>query len=472
MHTYPRFTDSYQKNQAALLNHLGLTDPSLAPFARILCFEPYRPIKRRQQNIFIPSSLDGGQPMYVDEHADGSRSYHDTPRTPGVPREGDVIYTLSPESGEPESEWLRLACSAMALHHVDSWPEIRREPEIRGQRDCWWFWLDDDDRDFLAQFFSERWEKLMQDHPLCRDIMSQKTLSFDNTFDQGTLTGQARLEHWLRWIVELIWDNRFPESPDVFSCETDAYARAIGLVVRLLGDGTLQVVQQIHGEWVSNQWLLHAVELIRSGVVISNCCYTAMTDYWLGNGIIGPAGYLAGSTKITLGYFPFASKFSGWGAEQFAAQGLQVGFGTYVHPSAYIGSNVTIGHGVTIQAGAFIGNHVTIESQAYIGVGTHIGNGSTIGVGAKLLDMTPNHKRPVIIGYEVTIQAGAIIGPNNRQIIPHYSKVLSGVIITEDTRFYFIRGGEILNKLEEGCKHYTISPMQSVSPQYPCVLVT
>ncbi len=393
-------------------------------------------------------------------------------RLPGAPQEGDIIYTFSPESEEPESAWLLLVCSVIALHHVGSWPEMRQDPEIRGQHDCWCFWLDDDDRDFIAQFFSERWEELTQDHPLCRDIISQKTISFDNTFDQGTLTGQARLEHWLRWIVELIWSNRFPESPDVFSCETGAYARAIGLVVRLLGNGTLQVVQQTDGEWTSKQWLLHAVELIRSGVIISNCCHTALTSCSPGNPIIGPAGRSSSLGNVTLGYFLFASKFSGWGAEQFAAQGLRFGFGTYVHPSAYIGSNVTIGHGVTIQAGAFIGNHVTIESQAYIGVGTHIGNGSTIGVGAKLLDMTPNHKRPVIIGYEVTIQAGAIIGPNNRQIIPHYSKVLSGVIITEDTRFYFIRGGEILNKLEEGCKHYTISPMQSVSPQYPCVLVT
>ncbi len=63
MHEYPRFTDSYQENQAALLNHLGLTDPSLAPFARILCFEPYRPIKKPQQSIFMLSasgSADGG----------------------------------------------------------------------------------------------------------------------------------------------------------------------------------------------------------------------------------------------------------------------------------------------------------------------------------------------------------------------------------------------------------------------------
>lgn len=232
MHEYPRFTGSYQENQAELLNSLGLTDPSLAPFVHVLCFEPYDPLAQQE---------------------DGKWRVAHKERLPGAPQEGDIIYTLSPESKEPESAWFLLACSVIALHHVGSWPEIRREPEIRGQRDCWWFWLDDDDRDFLAQFFSERWEKLMQDHPLCRDIMSQKTLSFDNTFGQGTLTDQARLEHWLRWIVELIWSNRFPESPDVFSCETDAYARVIKLVVEQLGNGKLQVVQQIHGEWVSNQ---------------------------------------------------------------------------------------------------------------------------------------------------------------------------------------------------------------------------
>ncbi len=130
---------------------------------------------------------------------------------------------------------------------------MRQDPKIRGQRDCWCFWLDDDDRDFITQFFSERWEELTQDHPLCRDIINQRVISLDNIFDQGTLTGQERLEHWLRWIVELIWNNRFPESPDVFSCETDAYARVIRLVVEQLGSCVLQIVQLQNGEWTSNQ---------------------------------------------------------------------------------------------------------------------------------------------------------------------------------------------------------------------------
>ncbi len=210
---------------------------------------------------------------------------------------------------------------------------------------------------------------------------------------------------------------------------------------------------------------------MKSGGIISSCCHNAMTSYSPGNPIIGPAGHSPSSGSVTLGYCAFASKFSGWGAGHFAAQGLQVGFGTYVHPSASIGSDVTIGHGVIIEAGVHIGNRVTIESQVYVGVGAHIGDGCTIEIGVRLLDMKPSHKRPVIIGYEVTVQAGVIIGPNDRQIIPHYSTVQSGIIIREDTRFFFVRGSEILAPLERNRVHYRLATRESVNPAYTCVLV-
>jgi hypothetical protein len=117
---YPTFTDSYTKNQQALLRALGLTSPSQAPFRRIPCFMVYT---KETAQTWTPSTT----------------------------------YILTPESEEAESDWLCLAFSVVALHHWDEWPE-------KDQVDCfdrfrnWQCEIDENDIGFLSQFFAEAWK--------------------------------------------------------------------------------------------------------------------------------------------------------------------------------------------------------------------------------------------------------------------------------------------------------------------------
>lgn len=391
MHAYPTLPGSYAENQQALLEQLGLTDPSQAPFTQIPCFMAYTEETRKTW-------------------------------TP------DPVHILTPESEEAESDWLCLTLSVVALHHWGEWPEENQTNGF-GEFRNWRCEIDENDIGFLSQFFAEAWETLREQHPSIRNLIERGCLSLKNRFDMRTEDGLARLITWLRWIVEALSENQNNDC----STETDADIRTLRLVVDLLGKGELRIIKDTRtGE--TETWVLRAIHLIRNTGILPRQAHTVMTSYSPGNGIIGPRGFPKTSKHNLLGFTPFASKFSEWGAEHFRAQGLHVGFHTYVHPGAYIGRDVTIGNGVIIEAGAFISDGASISDQAYIGVGAYVESGARIGIGVKLLDAKPGQS-PVIIENRVCLEPGVIIFPDT-PMIPDGVTVQSGVILQPDSVFH------------------------------------
>lgn len=381
MHAYPILPGSYTENQQALLALLGLTSPSQAPFTRIPCFMAYTEETKRTW-------------------------------TP------DPVHILTPESEEAESDWLCLALSVVALHHWGEWPE-RAQPDCFGRLEEWRCEIDDEDIGFLSQFFAEAWETLREQHPSIRNLVERGCLFLENRFDMETEDGLVRLTIWLRWIVEALWENR----DSGCSTETDADVRALRLIINLLGEGTLRVIENCD-----------LTLRIRNTGILPRQTYAVMTSYSPGNGIMGPAGRATTSRHSSRGFTSFTPKFDEWGAEHFQAQGLQVGFHTYIHPGAYIGRDVAIGHNVVIEAGAFISDGASIGNQAYIGVGAYVGDNANIGIGVKLLDAEPRQS-PVIIGNRVCLEPGVIIFPDT-PVIPDGTTLQSGVILRPDSVFH------------------------------------
>ncbi|MDH7480778.1 MAG: UDP-3-O-(3-hydroxymyristoyl)glucosamine N-acyltransferase [Armatimonadota bacterium] len=80
-----------------------------------------------------------------------------------------------------------------------------------------------------------------------------------------------------------------------------------------------------------------------------------------------------------------------------------------IHPSAYVGQNVTIGERVSVGFNAYIGNDVvlgndvTIRPFAYVGNSVNIGDGCTIHPFVSIYD-------GVTIGNRVIIHSGSVIG--------------------------------------------------------------
>ena len=392
MHAYPALTGSYTENQQALLALFGLTSPSQAPFTRIPCFMAYTEETRKTW-------------------------------TP------DPVHILTPESEEAESAWLCLALSVVALHHWGEWPEENQTNDF-GEFRNWRCEIDENDIGFLSQFFAEAWETLRKQHPSIHNLIERGCLSLENRFDTETEDGLAQLTTWLRWIVEALWENRDSDC----STETDADVRALRLIVDLLGGGTLRVIENCDLTWRVWTWILQAIHLIRNTGILPRQTYAVMTSYSPGNGIMGPAGRATTSRHSSRGFTSFTPKFDEWGAEHFQAQGLQVGFHTYIHPGAYIGRDVAIGHNVVIEAGAFISDGASIGNQAYIGVGAYVGDNANIGIGVKLLDAEPRQS-PVIIGNRVCLEPGVIIFPDT-PVIPDGTTLQSGVILRPDSVFH------------------------------------
>lgn len=385
MHSYPQFNGSYVENQQALLYALGLNSPSQAPFRQIQSF--------------------------------WSSEYR--------------AFLLSSDGSEREDlAWLRLAFSVIALHHWGEWPEINQSREPGNLTDKGWWrisFFDEPDLRFLSEFFAETWETLCKQHPSIRNLAIHKVLYFENRFDTETEDGLERLTTWLRWIVNALWGNQ----GENYSSETDADVRALQLVVDLLGKGKLQIVEEhCLVRWVGT-WILRAIHLIRNTGILPG----------QSNGIIGPAGHATTSGYSSLGFTPFAPKFDEWGAERFQAQGLQVGFHTYVHPGAYIGRDITIGHSVVIEAGASISDGVIIGDQACIGVGVYVEPGAHIGIGVKLLDAKPGES-PVVIGNRVCLEPGVIIFPDT-PMIPSGATLQAGVILRPESTFHDSAGNVI-----------------------------
>lgn len=391
MPEYPTFTDSYTKNQQALLRALGLTSPSQAPFRRIPCFMVYT---KETAQTWTPSTT----------------------------------YILTPESEEAESDWLCLAFSVVALHHWDEWPEKDRVDCFDRFRN-WQCEIDENDIGFLSQFFAEAWKTLYEQHPSIHNLLEGGRLYLENRFNTETEDGLDRLITWLRWIIESLWSDQEKNC----STKTDADIRALRLIVDLLGEGSVRVIEDGGFCWKVQTWLLQAIHLTRNTGILPGQTHTVMTSYSPGNRIMGPAGRATTLGYSALGFIPFDPKFDKWDAKHFQAQGLQVGFHTYVHPGAHIGNNVTIGHGTIIEAGAYIHDGTHIGSQSYIGVGTHIGSRVNIGVSVRLLDAEPG-RLPVVIEDGAILEAGTTVFPDSR-VIPRSATLRASIVIRPETVF-------------------------------------
>jgi tetrahydrodipicolinate N-succinyltransferase len=469
MHAYPCFTGSYQENQVALLEHLGLTHPGQAPFGHITSFPPFPSFLTSSTSgrVTNPACLEGGAVISTEEARDGSRRVVRS-RLLDEPEESGATLVLSRDSQEPESLWLLLAFSVIALHHCDTWPETNAPDEVSQGDNSWCCHLEPDDFVFLKGFFGEKWESLEREHPFCRHLLARGVIVFERLFDQKTESGREALLIWLRWIIELVWKNHYAISQGKVFSQSTAPRRAIELTIKRLGSGALRLTQPTGSGSITHSWLLHAIFLMQDASIMPNQRHIALEHFEPGNGMIGPSGRSSRANHITLAYYPFESKFARFGHRQLAAKGLTIGFGGYVHPSAFIGNDVTLGHYVFVGPGAHIGNRVVIKERAHIGAGVSIGPEAQVGVGATLLGVTRDQPKPVIIGSKVVLQAGVIIEPGSLPIPPGYT-VTSLVLIKSDTRFCDPEGTIVV--LENGQAHRTIYPSPGMSARDHRVLV-
>ena len=80
-----------------------------------------------------------------------------------------------------------------------------------------------------------------------------------------------------------------------------------------------------------------------------------------------------------------------------------------IHPSAFVGEEVSIGQNVAIAPGCVIEDNVVIEDDVIIGANTVIGQGSVIGKNSRLFANVSIYHN-VKIGEACVVQSGAIIG--------------------------------------------------------------
>jgi 2,3,4,5-tetrahydropyridine-2-carboxylate N-succinyltransferase len=216
--------------------------------------------------------------------------------------------------------------------------------------------------------------------------------------------------------IEQAWEQR----DDIHAGTQGARRSAIETALGLLDRGEARVAVKTAGAWVVNQWLKKAVLL----------------SFRLHNMemIVGGPGGGHWWDKV-------ASKFEGWGPNDFANAGFRAVPNCVVRRSAYIAPGVVlmpsfVNLGAYVDSGTMIDTWATVGSCAQIGRNCHISGGA--GIGGVLEPLQAN---PVIIedncfiGARSEVAEGVIVGEG---------AVLSmGVFVGASTKVVDRQTGEI-----------------------------
>ncbi|AYA63605.1 MULTISPECIES: 2,3,4,5-tetrahydropyridine-2,6-dicarboxylate N-succinyltransferase [unclassified Alteromonas] len=219
----------------------------------------------------------------------------------------------------------------------------------------------------------------------------------------------------LKSIIEDAFENRDALSP---SSAPDEVRQAVADAIAMLNSGKARVAEKIAGEWVVHQWLKKAVLLyfrLHNNDIIDG----AETTYF---------------DKVPL-------KYTGYTAEQFAAEGVRVVPPAAVRTGSFVGKNVVVmpsyvNIGAFVDEGTMVDTWATVGSCAQIGKNVHLSGG--VGIGGVLEPLQAN---PTIIEDNCFIGARSEIVEG--VIVEEGAVISMGVYISQSTRIYDRETGEI-----------------------------
>ncbi len=244
-------------------------------------------------------------------------------------------------------------------------------------------------------------------------------------------SGEYKTEE-LRQVIDNAWENKL----DINYNTKGAIRDAVDESMQLLDSGIVRVCERkSDGTWKVNQWLKKAVllsfrlnemELIAHGPYAErNIADMSLYSYW---------------------YDKVASKFEGWGKEEFKKAGFRAVPGCYVRKSAYIAPNVVlmpsfVNLGAYVDEGTMVDSWATIGSCAQIGKNCHISGGAGIGGVLEPLQANPviiedncfigarsEIAEGVLVEQGAVISMGVYIGASTKIIDRDTGKIITGKV--------------------------------------------
>lgn len=201
------------------------------------------------------------------------------------------------------------------------------------------------------------------------------------------------------------------------SVSQEALTRAVRTTLELLDAGKIRVAERTDGGWEVQDWTKKAVLL----------------SFRLNENQPVDAGYTQFYDKVPL-------KYSGYGAADFARDGVRVVPDAIVRHGAYVASDVVlmpsyVNIGAYIDEGTLIDTWATVGSCAQIGKRVHVSGG--VGIGGVL---EPLQASPTIVEDDCFIGARSEIVEG--VIVEEGSVISMGVFIGQSTRIYDRQTGE------------------------------
>lgn len=217
--------------------------------------------------------------------------------------------------------------------------------------------------------------------------------------------------------INQAWENR----AEISAATTGETREAVLHALNLLDSGKARVASKDEGKWTVHQWLKKAVLLS-----------FRLNDMALIKGAPG---------ENANWYDKVASKFEGWGQENFDQAGFRAVPGAIVRHSAFVAPGAVlmpsfVNLGAFVDEGTMVDTWTTVGSCAQIGKNVHLSGG--VGIGGVL---EPLQAGPVIIEDNCFIGARSEVAEG---VIVEEGAVLSmGVYIGASTKIIDRETGEI-----------------------------
>ncbi|QYM74095.1 2,3,4,5-tetrahydropyridine-2,6-dicarboxylate N-succinyltransferase [Pseudochrobactrum sp. Wa41.01b-1] len=221
--------------------------------------------------------------------------------------------------------------------------------------------------------------------------------------------------------LEKIITKAFDERDTVSVSTTGEIRDAVAQSLLLLDQGKVRVAEkQADGNWTVNQWLKKAVLLSFR---------------------LNPMEIIKGGPGESVWWDKVASKFDGWGADEFTQAGFRAVPNCVVRHSAYIAPNAIlmpsfVNLGAYVGEGTMVDTWATVGSCAQIGKNVHLSGG--VGIGGVL---EPLQAEPTIIEDNCFIGARSEVVEGC--IIREGSVLGMGVYIGKSTKIVDRATGEV-----------------------------
>ena len=221
--------------------------------------------------------------------------------------------------------------------------------------------------------------------------------------------------------LEKIITKAFDERDTVSVSTTGEIRDAVAQSLLLLDQGKVRVAEkQADGNWTVNQWLKKAVLLSFR---------------------LNPMEIIKGGPGASVWWDKVASKFDGWGADEFTQAGFRAVPNCVVRHSAYIAPNAIlmpsfVNLGAYVGEGTMVDTWATVGSCAQIGKNVHLSGG--VGIGGVL---EPLQAEPTIIEDNCFIGARSEVVEGC--IIREGSVLGMGVYIGKSTKIVDRATGEV-----------------------------